>query len=63
VISFGLKSILFDIKMAIAACFVGPFACNIFWHLSHPEVIFILDVVVCFLDTEEGAILFLYLFC
>ena len=31
-ISFSLKSILLDIKMATPACFLGPFAWNIFFH-------------------------------
>ena len=61
-INFVLKSILLDIRIAIAACFVGPFNWNIF---SQPLLWgnICLEVEVCFLYAAEGWILFLYTFC
>ena len=51
---FGLKSILSDIKMATLACFLCPFDWMIFLHPFYSEVMPILDVKACFLDTVEG---------
>lgn len=62
-ISFDLKSILSNIKMAIPACFLGLYACNILFSSFYPEVMSISDVKVCFLDTTDGWILFLHPFC
>ena len=50
------KSILPDIKMATPACFLGPFLWNIFPFFDS-EVMYILDIKVCFLDAVERWIL------
>ena len=53
-ISFDSKSILLDIKMATPVCFLDPFAWEIFFSNFYLEVISIIDIEVCFLDTTEG---------
>ena len=45
-------------KMATSAYFLDPFACNIFFFsLFCPEVLVILNIKVCFLDTVGGWVL------
>lgn len=55
-VSFGLKSILLDIKMATSLTLGFVFLVYLFPTL-YPEVMFILDVQVCFLDAAEGCVL------
>ena len=62
-IDFSLKSILLDIRIAIPACFLGPFDWNIFFPTLYSEMISVFEVEMCFLYTEEGWILFSYPIC
>lgn len=62
-INFDLNSILLDIRIAKSACFLFSFAWKILFLMLSSEVMFIFDVVVCFLNAEEGWILFIYPFC
>ena len=56
-----MKSALSDIKMAIPACFLDPFARTIFPSF-YLEVMYILDVQICFLDLVFTCILLDYVF-
>ena len=47
-----------DTEKATLACFLCPFDWMIFLHPFYSEVMPILDVKACFLDTVEGWILF-----
>ena len=53
-ISFGLKSILLNIRIVTPASFLDPFAWKIFFPILYLEVMSILDVEVWFLDAEDG---------
>lgn len=56
-ISYGLKSIMSYIIMAIPACFWGPFVWNIFFYIFYPELISVLGVKVCFLEIAKSKLL------
>ena len=60
-ISFGLKSILLDIKIAAQFVFLSSF--TYIFQTFKPEVISVLDVRMCFLDEAEGWILLFYIIC
>jgi hypothetical protein len=53
-INLGLKSILLDTKMATSVLFLSLFVWNILFLTLYYEVMFILDVEMCFLDAKEG---------
>lgn len=58
-ISFGFKCILWNSEMARSACLLGPFAWNFFFFFPiYQELIHLLNLNVCFLDSVEGLILF-----
>ena len=61
-INFGLKSILTDIAI-YTSLFPRSICLEYLFPTLNPEVMFILDVEVCFLHATEAWILFSYLFC
>jgi hypothetical protein len=53
-----LKSILLAVRMDTPACFLGPFAWEIFFPYLYSEVMSVFDVDVCFLCAADRWILF-----
>ena len=52
-IDFSLKSILLDFRIAIPACFLGPFKLENLFPVFYSEVMSVIEIKMCFIWKNE----------